>query len=75
MKSLKVVYQTLERLMKARKILKEHIAICIHKSVKTVENKLDGTTPWTWDECVAIHLMYFPDVPLLELFEKDEVAA
>lgn len=75
MEGRKAVYQTLEREMKLRKIRNEHLAICIEKSVKTVENKMNGETPWLWDECIAIHATYFHDVPLVELFGKDEAAA
>ncbi len=75
MEGRKMVYPVLEEMMEKGKLRNEHLAICINKSIRTVENKMNGLTPWLWDECVAIHATHFPNVPLGELFKRADAAA
>ncbi len=71
----KALYPVLESAMERENIRNEHIAICINKSQRTVENKMSGQTPWIWDECVIIHATYFSKVPIGDLFRKAVEAA
>lgn len=75
MEKSKAIYPILEKSMVQQNLRNEHIAICINKSIRTVENKMNGQTPWLWDECVAIHATHFSNVPIGVLFSKAEEAA
>ena len=50
----------------------EVFAKMIGVSDKTLRNKINGTTDFTWTECLAIRKALSVDIPLEVLFEKVE---
>ena len=50
-------------------IKKNAIASLLEISEKTLWNKLNGLSCFTWPESTAVHSVYFPEIPIKELFQ------
>lgn len=48
------------------------LAVKIGVSEKTLRNKINGETDFTWPEVCAIHRLVNPDMSKDELFSKEE---
>ncbi len=53
----------------------ESFAKQINVAEKTLRNKINGITDFTWSECLLIKRKLQTDLPLEELFEKEEKTA
>lgn len=53
----------------------EQFAKVIGVSEKTLRNKINGVTDFTWMECLMIREKLETDVPLEELFQKEGESA
>ena len=53
----------------------EEFSKMIGVSEKTLRNKINGTSEFTWSECLAIREALNVDLPLEVLFEKVEKTA
>ncbi len=64
-------YPTLATEMAKRGIAKNQIYQAIGISCKTFYNKLNGITPFTWDEVSEIRKRFFPDMLSDDLFARE----
>ena len=55
-------FPNLESEIKKRRIKKVDIAKALDISSQSIQNKLKGVTPFTWDEVVKMQEEFFPDV-------------
>ena len=53
----------------------EEFAKAINVSEKTLRNKINGATDFTWSECLLIRKTLGTEISLEELFEKEEKAS
>lgn len=53
----------------------EQFAGVLGMADKTLRNKINGVTDFTWLECLKIRNALETDLPLEELFEKEEIQA
>ena len=53
----------------------ETFAVEIGVAEKTLRNKINGVTDFTWSECLLIREKLNKDMSLEELFEKEEKTA
>lgn len=67
-----VVYPTLISEMSKREITKKSVAQCIGVCQKTLQNKLNGKSPFTWAEVKTIQHQFFPDMDPDILFADAE---
>lgn len=51
------------------------LAVMINVTEKTLRNKINGETEFTWSEVCKIHKIVNPDMPKEELFRKDDNVA
>lgn len=51
-----------------KRVIAEHLGICN----RSLNNKLSGRVPFTWDEVKAIRNQFFPDMDADDLFSTDE---
>ncbi len=65
-----VKYPTLVKEMAVRKIKRGDLAQAAGISGKTFYNKMNGNTPFTLDEALAIKKAFFMHMTLEELFAK-----
>ena len=65
-----VRYPALVAEMARRGISKKMISQVLGVSERTLYNKLNGATPFTWEEVSAIRKHFFPDISSDELFAK-----
>lgn len=63
-----VTYPILVGEIAKRSIKKKDISDCIGTCVKSLNNKMNGRTPFTWQEVYAIKKTFFPDMSVEELF-------
>lgn len=54
-----------------RGIKKKTIAAKLGITEKTLSNKMNGISPFTWDEVLLIHSTFFPDILPVELFKRN----
>ncbi len=63
-----VYYPTLAREIAGRGLKKKTIAESINVCNKSLNNKLSGRVPFTWQEVTTIRERFFPDMELDVLF-------
>ena len=69
-----VVFPVLISEIAKRGIKRKDIAGCLGICEKTLKQKLDGITEFTWREVKEVSTHFFPDIPLVNLFgESDHV--
>lgn len=66
------MYNNLEAEIVRRKIRKTIIADAIGRSYNTLNLKISGRYPFTYDEALTIHEKFFPECNLKELFKKSD---
>jgi len=64
-------YPNLAAEISRRGVRKSVIASSIGISQRTLANKLNGLSPFTWDEAATIRKVFFPDVSLDLLFSTE----
>lgn len=69
-----VVYPVLIGEMAKRKITKKDIAQSIGVRDRTLNNKLNDRTAFTWPEVLQINNCFFPDMELRILFQRADAA-
>ncbi|MDU1053325.1 hypothetical protein [Clostridium baratii] len=67
------MYCNLEAEIARKKIKKPIIAEAIGKTYNTLNLKIAGKYPFTYDEALIIQEEFFPEVDLKELFKKTEL--
>ena len=67
-----VVYPVLEAEMAKRKVKRMQMALVIGVNYRTLYNKLNGYTPFTWNEVAAIRKAFFADMTSDQLFEMNK---
>lgn len=68
-------YRFLRGKIAERGIKKNTIALELGITTKALKNKIDGVTPFKWEEACKIHDRFFPDVDKDTLFATDEQTA
>lgn len=66
------MYNNLEAEITRKKIKKPEIAKAIKKSYNTLNLKIAGKYPFTYDEALKIQETFFPECELKNLFYKDD---
>ncbi|MPM62041.1 hypothetical protein SDC9_108907 [bioreactor metagenome] len=66
------MYNNLEAEIARRKIKKRMIAKTIGRTYNTLNLKISGKFPFTYDEALIIHEKFFPECGFKELFEKSD---
>lgn len=61
----------LKKMIDDRGIKKTSIARKLRISERTLRHKLNGETPFTWEQAQSIQKNFFPDIPKDELFATD----
>lgn len=69
-----MVYRTLVGEIAKRGIKKKAIAESIGICGKSLNNKLNGNSPFTWPEVVTIRERFFPDMDTDYLFSTDQAS-
>ncbi len=67
------MYCNLEAEIARKKIKKTIIAEAIGKTYNTLNLKIAGKYPFTYDEALTIQEEFFPEVDFKELFKKTEL--
>lgn len=67
-----IYYPTLEREIAGRGIKKKTIAESINVCNRSLNNKLSGRVPFTWQEVTTIKCRFFPDMCVESLFSKSD---
>ncbi|WP_338630738.1 hypothetical protein [Clostridium baratii] len=67
------MYCNLEAEIVRKKIKRIIIAKSIKKSYNTLNLKIAGKSPFTYDEAIIIQEKFFPEIDLKELFKKTEM--
>lgn len=67
------MYNNLEAEIVRKKIKKPLIAKEIGRSYNTLNLKISGKYPFTYDEALMIHEKFFPECDFKELFKKAEI--
>lgn len=65
-------YNFLKHLIEKRGVRRTVIARKLDISERTLRNKLDGNSPFTWEQVSVIQREFFPDVEKDELFRPSE---
>ena len=65
------MYERLSNEIKVRGIKRVAIARHLGISAKALKQKIDGVTPFTWDQVKKIQAQFFPDITKDELFSSD----
>lgn len=65
-----VCYPVLIGEMAKRKVQKKEVAKKIGVCYKTLNNKIEGKTPFTWPEVCTINDVFFPDIKKDVLFSR-----
>lgn len=65
-----IKYPTLTGKIAERGISKAKIADAIGVSPRSLRNKMDGNTNFTWDEVCIIQERFFPDMQMKDLFSR-----
>lgn len=65
-----IKYPTLTGKIAERGISKSKIADAIGVSPRSLRNKMDGNTNFTWDEVCIIQERFFPDMQMKDLFSR-----
>ncbi len=68
-------YQILNELIQERGVRKSVIARRIGVTEKTLEKKLNGQSPFTWDQVCTIQKVFFPDQDKDTLFIPTDKSA
>lgn len=68
-------YQILNKLIQERGVRKSVIARRIGVTEKTLEKKLNGQSPFTWDQVCTIQKVFFPDQDKDTLFIPTDKSA
>lgn len=63
-------FPVFERKIEERGIKKYKIAEALDVSYRSLRNKMQGTTPFTWDEACTIQEKFFPDMELKTIFSR-----
>ena len=71
-KSGKVCYPRLEAEIVSREIQKKDIYVLLKIDRSSLTNKLNGKSPFTIEQGLTIWKKWFSDIPINELFEKEE---
>lgn len=66
------MYNNLEAEIVRKKIKKPDIAEKIGRTYNTLNLKLSGKYPFTYDEALIIHENFFPECDFKELFKKSD---
>ena len=66
------MYRFLRGEMVKRNVSRKDLADTIGKSQTTINCKLRGEYPFSYDEAVAIYQKFFKDLDIFQLFEKEE---
>lgn len=66
------MYRNLEAEMARHSIKRKNLSDEIGVKYSTISDKLNGRTPFTFDETVKIKKTFFPELPLEYLFDKSE---
>lgn len=67
------MYNNLEAEIARKRIKKPIIAKVIGKTYNTLNLKISGKYPFTYDEALRIQEEFFPECDFKELFKKSEV--
>lgn len=65
------MYPTLESLLKGRNVRLSEICKSLEIDAKTLWNKRRGKTDFTLSEALKIQSVFFPDIPLEEIFRRE----
>lgn len=65
------MYPMLESLIAERNIRLSEICKALEIDAKTLWNKRRGKTDFTLSEALKIQSVFFPDIPLEELFQRE----
>lgn len=57
--------------MKAKGISNEMMCKALGVTEKTLRNKIQGITPFTWDEVKTVRQSFFPEESIEELFKLE----
>jgi hypothetical protein len=68
-----VKYPVLESEILNRGIKKAAIASSVRITPRSLNNKLQGITNFTWDEACRIQSRFFPDIPKDDLFSPSVI--
>ena len=63
-------YPVLSGLLAERRIARVTVADAIGITTRSLRNKMDGNTQFTWDEACMIQEKFFPDICIKELFAR-----
>lgn len=72
---LQMGYKFLRGKIAERGVKKKTIAIELGITTRALKNKIDGVTPFKWEEACKIHDRFFPDIDKDTLFRTDEQSA
>ena len=64
------MHANLRTAMDRERITMDNLAECIDVHRNTVSNKINGETPFTYDEVVSIHRTHFPLYDMSWLFKR-----
>lgn len=67
------MYRNLEAEIARKKVKKPEIAKEIGRTYNTLNLKIAGKYPFTYDEALIIHEKFFPECEFKELFKKIEI--
>ena len=69
------MYKNLEKAMEEKDMTRTHLAAILGVDIKSITNKMSGTTEWKWSEVKKIREL-FPKYKLDWLFkeEKEKIA-
>lgn len=70
-----VEFAYLKNLIEKRGVRRTVIARRLEISERTLRNKLEGSSPFTWEQASVIQREFFPDVEKDELFRSNERTA
>lgn len=67
------MYANLEAEIARKRIKREEIAKAIKRTYNTLNLKINGKYPFTYDEALKIHEEFFPECDFKQLFKKEEI--
>lgn len=67
------MYSNLEAEIARKRVKKPEIAKEIGRTYNTLNLKIAGKYPFTYDEALIIHEKFFPECEFKELFKKTEI--
>ncbi|MCI1958870.1 MAG: helix-turn-helix domain-containing protein [Clostridia bacterium] len=65
-------YKVLEEKMEERGTRQSVVARRLNISERTLRNKLNRKTPFTWEQVCTIQHVFFPDIKINELFKPSD---